>query len=77
MRKVSLSESLHVIQQGSLNWFTGRPVVVSFEVTDSCNCFCRHCDHGGPRDWGQQLKPEQYREYMRVFKPCVVQISGG
>ena len=77
MRKVSLRESLRVIQQGSLNWFSGRPVVVSFEVTDSCNCYCRHCDHGGPRDETSQLKPEQYAEYMRVLKPCVVQISGG
>lgn len=77
MRKVSLSESLQVIRQGSLNWFTGRPVVVSFEVTDSCNCFCRHCDHGGPKDESQQLKPHQYREYMDALKPCVVQISGG
>jgi MoaA/NifB/PqqE/SkfB family radical SAM enzyme len=55
MRKVSLRESLRVIQQGSMNWFSGRPVVVSFEVTDSCNCYCRHCDHGGPRDETSQL----------------------
>jgi MoaA/NifB/PqqE/SkfB family radical SAM enzyme len=77
MRKVSLTESLQVIRQGSLNWFAGRPIVVSFEVTDSCNCYCRHCDHGGPRDESKQLKAADYAEYMRVLKPCVVQISGG
>ena len=77
MRKVSFTESLQVIGQGSYNWFTGRPIVVSFEVTDSCNCFCRHCDHGGMKDEPGQLKPAQYREYMDVLKPCVVQVSGG
>ena len=77
MRKVSFTESLQVIRQGSLNWFSGRPVVVSFEVTDSCNCFCRHCDHGGPRDDSRRLQPADFREYMRVLQPCVVQVSGG
>jgi len=54
-----------------------RPIVVSFEVTDSCTCYCRHCDHGGPRDDSRNMKPADYRHYMNVLKPCVVQISGG
>lgn len=77
MRKVSLRDSLHIIGRGTLNWPAGRPIVVSFEVTDSCTCFCKHCDHGGPKDESKQLKPADYRRYMEALRPCVVQISGG
>ena len=77
MRKVPLGESLRIIAQGSLNWFVKRPVVVSFEVTDSCTCFCMHCDHGGDRDESHNMKPSEYKRYMKELRPCVVQISGG
>jgi MoaA/NifB/PqqE/SkfB family radical SAM enzyme len=77
MRKVPLGESLQIIAQGSLNWLAQRPIVVSFEVTDSCTCYCKHCDHGGPRDMSRDLKPSEYKKYMEVLKPCVVQVSGG
>jgi MoaA/NifB/PqqE/SkfB family radical SAM enzyme len=77
MRKVPLGESLRIIAQGSLNWLTQRPIVVSFEVTDSCTCYCKHCDHGGPRDTSRDLRPAEYRKYMEVLRPCVVQVSGG
>lgn len=66
-----------MIEQGALNWATDRPLVVSFEVTDSCNCFCRHCDHGGMRDDTRNLAPERYREYMDILRPVLVQVSGG
>jgi MoaA/NifB/PqqE/SkfB family radical SAM enzyme len=77
MRRVPLGESIRIIAQGSLNWFVQRPIVVSFEVTDSCTCYCKHCDHGGPRDDSKNLKPADYRKYMEVLQPCVVQVSGG
>ncbi|MBZ5653601.1 MAG: radical SAM protein [Acidobacteriia bacterium] len=77
MRKVPLTESLRIIARGSLNWLTERPIVVSFEVTDSCTCWCRHCDHGGPKDTSHDMKPVDYRRYMDVLGPVVVQISGG
>ena len=77
MRKLPLSESLRVIGRGSLNWFAERPIVVSFEVTDSCTCYCKHCDHGGPKDNSRNLKPEDYRRYMDELRPPVVQVSGG
>jgi MoaA/NifB/PqqE/SkfB family radical SAM enzyme len=77
MRKVPLGESLQIIAQGSLNWLAQRPIVVSFEVTDSCTCYCRHCDHGGPKDMSKDLKPAEYKKYMEVLKPIVVQVSGG
>ncbi len=77
MRTVPLAQSLRMIEQGALNWSTRRPLVVSFEVTDSCNCFCRHCDHGGMRDDSKNLKPADYRRYMDVLRPVLVQVSGG
>jgi MoaA/NifB/PqqE/SkfB family radical SAM enzyme len=60
-----------------LNWIAKRPIVVSFEVTDSCTCWCKHCDHGGPRDDSRNLKPADYRRYVEALRPCVVQVSGG
>jgi MoaA/NifB/PqqE/SkfB family radical SAM enzyme len=77
MRKVPLGESLRIIGRGTRNWVAERPIVVSFEVTDSCTCWCKHCDHGGPRDDSQNLKPADYRRYMDTLRPCVVQVSGG
>ncbi len=77
MRKVPLAASLRIIGRGSLNWLAQRPIVVSFEVTDSCTCYCKHCDHGGPRDESRNLKPAEYRRYMDALRPCVVQVSGG
>jgi MoaA/NifB/PqqE/SkfB family radical SAM enzyme len=77
MRKVPLGESLRIIAQGTTNWFAQRPIVVSFEVTDSCTCYCKHCDHGGPKDDSRNMKPSDYKKYMDVLKPCVVQVSGG
>jgi len=77
MRKVPLRQSLKVIERGTRNWVADRPLVVSFEVTDSCTCHCRHCDHGGPRDDSRNLPAAEYRRYMRELRPCVVQVSGG
>ncbi len=77
MRKVPFQQSLKIIGRGSLNWIADRPLVVSFEVTDSCTCDCTHCDHGGPRDDSRNLRPADYRRYMEALRPCVVQVSGG
>lgn len=77
VRKVSFANSVRIVCRGSWSWISGRPIVVSFEVTDSCTCYCRHCDHGGPRDESAQMQPADYRRYMEVLRPCVVQISGG
>ncbi len=77
MRKVPLGESLRIIGRGSVNWFAKRPIVVSFEVTDACTCYCKHCDHGGPRDESRNLKPADYHRYIEALRPCVVQVSGG
>jgi len=77
LRRVPFVESLKIIGRGSLNWLAHRPIVVSFEVTDACTCYCKHCDHGGPRDESRNLKPADYRRYTEELRPCVVQVSGG
>ena len=77
LRKVPLADSLRIIGRGSSNWLAHRPIVVSFEVTDACSCWCKHCDHGGRRDESRNLKPADYRRYMQALRPCVVQVSGG
>lgn len=77
MRKVPFISSLRIIGRGSLNWIARRPIVVSFEVTDSCTCYCKHCDHGGPRDDSHLMPPASYRRYVEELRPCVVQVSGG
>ena len=77
MQRLPLRQSLHIIRQGSLNWRAQRPIVVSFEVTDSCTCFCKHCDHGGLRDTSRDMKPSDYARFMDVLQPAVVQVSGG
>src|SRR3954468_16017636 len=77
MRKVPFLDSLRIIRRGTANWPAGRPIVVSFEVTDACTCYCKHCDHGGPRDESRNLRPAEYRRYVETLRPCVVQISGG
>jgi MoaA/NifB/PqqE/SkfB family radical SAM enzyme len=77
MRRVPFAESIKTIARGVNNWFAERPIVISFEVTDSCSCHCKHCDHGGPRNNSRNLKPSDYRRYMEALRPCAVQVSGG
>jgi len=77
MRKLPFVESVRIIGRGSLNWLAKRPIVVSFEVTDSCTCYCKHCDHGGPKDDAGVMQPADYRRYTEELRPCVVQVSGG
>ena len=58
-------------------YFTKKPLVVSFEVTHSCNCNCRHCDKGGLRKEPKLMKLEGFTQKLRDLKPPFIQISGG
>jgi len=58
-------------------YITKKPLVVSFEVTHSCNCNCRHCDKGGIKPETNLLKPAEYAKKVKELKPPFVQISGG
>ena len=70
-------QGIKLAKKGILNYATHRPLVVSFEVTLSCNCNCRHCDLGGVIKNEKQLNPDDYGDLTRLFNPPAIQISGG
>ena len=74
---LSPSSALKLIPKGIFNYVTNRPLVISFEVTLSCNCNCRHCDLGGIVKDEKQIKPSDYAKITQRVNPLVVQISGG
>ncbi|UCH78285.1 MAG: radical SAM protein [Candidatus Coatesbacteria bacterium] len=77
MRRTPFVESCLVIGRCAANWFERRPLVVSFEVTNSCTCRCRHCDHGGPVEEPNRITAADMRRWMKVLHPGAIQISGG
>lgn len=56
---------------------THKPLCVSFEVTHSCNCNCRHCDKGGLKKEENLMKPADYLSRVKELSPAIIQISGG
>lgn len=77
MANLSPMQGMKLLTRGIKNYLTKRPLVVSYEVTLSCNCNCRHCDLGGVIKDEKQIGPEEYREITRRLSPVAVQISGG
>ena len=77
MTNFSTLQGIKLAKRAIHNCITNRPLVVSFEVTLSCNCNCRHCDLGGIIKDEKQLSPDNYGNLTRLLKPPVVQISGG
>jgi MoaA/NifB/PqqE/SkfB family radical SAM enzyme len=77
MTALSPLQGIKLATRGICNYVTRRPLVVSYEVTLSCNCNCRHCDLGGIIGSERQLKPDDYGDLTRRLNPVAVQISGG
>lgn len=77
MNNFSWLDAMKLAKRGVYNSITHRPLVISYEVTLSCNCNCLHCDLGGVRKDEKQLKPPDYANLTRLLNPPVVQISGG
>jgi MoaA/NifB/PqqE/SkfB family radical SAM enzyme len=77
MKNFSALDAIKLAKRGAYNYITNRPLVISYEVTLSCNCNCLHCDLGGVRKDEEQLKPTDYADLTRLLNPPVVQISGG
>jgi MoaA/NifB/PqqE/SkfB family radical SAM enzyme len=77
MTNLSPFDAIKLLRIGIRNYITKRPLVVSFEVTLSCNCNCRHCDLGGIIKNEKQLKPDDYARLTRQLNPPAVQLSGG
>jgi MoaA/NifB/PqqE/SkfB family radical SAM enzyme len=77
MAHISLLQGIKLAGQGIRNYIANYPMVVSYEVTLSCNCNCHHCDLGGVINDEKQITPEEYGELTRRLKPVAAQISGG
>jgi MoaA/NifB/PqqE/SkfB family radical SAM enzyme len=77
MANLSLLQGIKLVGGGVHSYITNCPIVVSYEVTLSCNCNCRHCDLGGVIEGEKQIKPEEYRDLTKRLKPLAAQISGG
>ena len=77
MTNFSPLDGIKVAARGICNYIAKRPLIVSFEVTLSCNCNCRHCDLGGLIKNEKQIKPDDYARLTQLLKPPLVQISGG
>ena len=77
MASVSLLQGTKLAVKGIFNYIANRPMVVSYEVTLSCNCNCQHCGLGGLIKGEKQIGPEEYRSLTRSLKPAAAQISGG
>ncbi len=77
MAKLAPPETIRLVKQGIHTHVTNRPMVVSYEVTLSCNCNCHHCDLGGSINDEKQIGPKEYGNITRRLKPLVAQISGG
>jgi len=73
----TLHDGARILGKGVRNYMSHMPLIVSYEVTLSCNCNCKHCDLGGLVPNEQRMFPEQYGAYTARFKPPLVQISGG
>jgi MoaA/NifB/PqqE/SkfB family radical SAM enzyme len=77
MAHMSLLQGIELARGGIHNYITKHPIVVSYEVTLSCNCNCHHCDLGGVIKDEKQITPEEYRDLTQRLKPLAAQISGG
>jgi len=77
MTNLSPLDGTKLAAKGIYNYITKRPLIVSFEVTLSCNCNCRHCDLGGRIKDEKQLKPDDYGRLTGLLRPPVAQLSGG
>ncbi len=77
METIGFVRATKLTLKGCRNYLTGKPFVVSFEVTGSCNANCLHCDKGGIIRDEVQLPPSRISEYYRDLRPVVVQVSGG
>ncbi len=77
MSNFSLDQGRRLLDKAVVNYFRGKPLIVSFEVTLACNCNCRHCDLGGLRPDETRIGPADYSRLTSLYKPPLVQISGG
>jgi len=74
---ISPWQGVELLGRAVRNYLTNRLIIVSYEVTLSCNCNCRHCDLGGVIEHEKQITAEEYGHLTERLKPLAVQVSGG
>ncbi len=74
---INTSRTLEILRQGVINYYTDKPLSVSYEVTHSCVANCEHCDKGGIIKNEKLAPPERFAEINNQLKPLVAQVSGG
>ena len=77
MANISPWQGIGLLGRAVRNYLTNRLIIVSYEVTLSCNCNCRHCDLGGVIEDEKQITPEEYGHLTERLKPLAAQVSGG
>jgi len=77
MKKLDVALAARMATRGTLNWIKTKPICLSFELTHSCTCDCRHCDHGGIKKDNKNLTAADYGKLAREMKPLLLQLSGG
>jgi MoaA/NifB/PqqE/SkfB family radical SAM enzyme len=77
LKRLNKSLAARMAVRGTLNYALRRPIAVSFELTHSCSCNCRHCDHGGRLQKETRLGAQDYRRLERELSPVLLQLSGG
>jgi MoaA/NifB/PqqE/SkfB family radical SAM enzyme len=77
MERLGAARVARLTLRGQRNLMTDRPLVVSFELTGSCNAHCKHCDKGGILEDEVALAPARIGEIYRELRPVAVQLSGG
>jgi len=77
MSDFSLEQGRRLLHKGIANYRRHKPLIVSYEVTLSCNCNCRHCDLGGLRSGEEHITAADYAALTALYRPPLVQISGG
>jgi MoaA/NifB/PqqE/SkfB family radical SAM enzyme len=77
LKKLNRALAARMAVRGTVSYVLRRPIAVSFELTHSCTCNCRHCDHGGSLKGEKQLGPEDYRRLEKELRPVLLQLSGG
>ena len=77
MPHIPMKYAPQLIWHGTRNFFGGKPVVISFETTLSCNANCKHCDLGLGIPNEKRMPPADFRKWVDRFHPPVIQLSGG
>ena len=66
MANISLLQGIELVRGGIHSYITKRPIVVSYEVTLSCNCNCRHLEKGGLRSLLLEAVAAAYKKAERL-----------